>query len=1398
MVTATSLKKKKCIFAHLKRRLGRLRRMAVAMAAAMTMFGAFAENVYRSEPVVAHWTGAVSSYWRDPGNWRIEGIESHPEWEGQVIPGVFTNASYVTKYGNMGHKADQAVFDTYTTTTNVWLNDMVAISNVTFRGALLPRFRFSSGTLQMIDGSVLKVEEDVPLAPVLDCRLALGTYATRAGTVFTLWNDSPTELKVNSVWGNVYNDPDGGYSGRGIGTFIVAGQGDVRFNYNIGVGYRNGYYFESRQSGDGKIIFSSAWAPNPQKIVVNRPDLSLQRFYLSLTEYVQYQDLTKFSGGLGFRAWGLGVDVKKGNTLLIEGEDAFCFKTYAFNGEMDRISVAEGAYLQIDSEVSCQDGDGKGTPTHGLAPAKTSAGTIRLTNAKNSFAGEPDLQGGVWETDVMGTPGEAGPLGTAERFLCSGSGTLRYVGKGETTTRGIRCTTENGIVLDNAGSGDLVFDSDVICEYASGTTTLAVSNSSDHRIVFKKPIASGSDDVRVVVLAGTLGLTGANAYTGGTCVDAGQTLELHGSGALASAVELSDGSTVRIVGDADVAVARSLPVTVKSGDGYLYVTGKAEVTLTSLTLASGAALRIYTDDPATKVSVSGKTSADAVPDGVSVNGCVLEAFGDDGALVCENTISGDVDVSYSGAYRYALSGSCTYTGKTILDGTLGGAIYATLPGSIPNYDKVEATGGDVIVPVTAPDGSAAWSDADILALANAGSFAQGAVVSVDTTASGDHTITLSDAAITGSTFGLGASGTNTLTVTGTATKEINFAARGGTLEFRDADVTLGTGLVTTDIAGGGSAGTVVFDHTTARLASSEDMISVGGYWAKNSSLTSAQRGDLVGKVVIRDSTVTCAATSAPNLATLNFAVGGNQTAGRGLMEISGESTVVTAQFCVASVAYGDGAAVHQYGGSVVNRLGAKQWGNEGRPYMAYMGNGEWNLYDGSYTSVGSVLWAANQSPLDALFMQYGGTSRFEPNGSGNLFIMGSGYGTSASSLNGGRSHLYVAGGSCLITNMTIQVPNLYNFGYAELIVDGPSSKLSLVDVPVRLGTTKGTRVCFTVSNGGLFEFSNSIYNFSASAPSEIFINVNGGRIRLIKNNGTKLGLAEEGRKEGRITVFEKGVEFDITDGRGLEVNFPIVRPVGKGVKSIVLKDGVGDYMDPVGAPGLFVKDGGGDGATALAQFDPATRSVTNVIVTCPGWGYTSAPNVSVRYSCSTTERYLEKVELVDLVGGGLTKVGPGSLTLCSTNSYAGATVVKEGTLLAGRDGAIPEGNALELAGGDLDLAGHSATIGSVTLKGSGRVLNAGAAVWPGDWAVDVSEKPGYEFAEAVAFPSGATLTIVHPETIANRGSITLFTMKGGYSGELPALAGMGEKWQLRVSGNRLRLSQPHGAMLIVR
>ncbi len=73
-------------------------------------------------------------------------------------------------------------------------------------------------------------------------------------------------------------------------------------------------------------------------------------------------------------------------------------------------------------------------------------------------------------------------------------------------------------------------------------------------------------------------------------------------------------------------------------------------------------------------------------------------------------------------------------------------------------------------------------------------------------------------------------------------------------------------------------------------------------------------------------------------------------------------------------------------------------------------------------------------------------------------------------------------------------------------------------------------------------------------------------------------------------------------------------------------------------------------------------------------------------------------------GGGLAKIGGGSLALDGANSYAGSTTVSAGLLTLGNAGALPKGTALTLGGsgtaGIVDLAGFNAQISGLAV-GSG-------------------------------------------------------------------------------------------------
>ncbi len=79
--------------------------------------------------------------------------------------------------------------------------------------------------------------------------------------------------------------------------------------------------------------------------------------------------------------------------------------------------------------------------------------------------------------------------------------------------------------------------------------------------------------------------------------------------------------------------------------------------------------------------------------------------------------------------------------------------------------------------------------------------------------------------------------------------------------------------------------------------------------------------------------------------------------------------------------------------------------------------------------------------------------------------------------------------------------------------------------------------------------------------------------------------------------------------------------------------------------------------------------------------------------------------------GGLSLVGPGSLTLAASNSYSGPTNVSNGTLAMGVANALPfgagRGNVALAASATLDLAGNSLAVNG--LSSTGAVNNSGPA-----------------------------------------------------------------------------------------
>jgi autotransporter-associated beta strand protein len=158
-----------------------------------------------------------------------------------------------------------------------------------------------------------------------------------------------------------------------------------------------------------------------------------------------------------------------------------------------------------------------------------------------------------------------------------------------------------------------------------------------------------------------------------------------------------------------------------------------------------------------------------------------------------------------------------------------------------------------------------------------------------------------------------------------------------------------------------------------------------------------------------------------------------------------------------------------------------------------------------------------------------------------------------------------------------------------------------------------------------------------------------------------------------VRVFAGGA---VVDTAGHEITFrpALQAPVGQGIISIPIVSPGSGY---IGAP-LVQIQGDGKGAMAVAQVDPLTGQLTNIIVTCPGYGYTYAFAMLVGGGTADPAALGTPV-LGPVTSGGLTKQGAGTLTLAGPNTYTGPTLVQAGRLQLTTEHS--GGGAFDVAGG---------------------------------------------------------------------------------------------------------------------
>ncbi|HYZ45185.1 MAG TPA: autotransporter domain-containing protein, partial [Xanthobacteraceae bacterium] len=266
------------------------------------------------------------------------------------------------------------------------------------------------------------------------------------------------------------------------------------------------------------------------------------------------------------------------------------------------------------------------------------------------------------------------------------------------------------------------------------------------------------------------------------------------------------------------------------------------------------------------------------------------------------------------------------------------------------------------------------------------------------------------------------------------------------------------------------------------------------------------------------------------------------------------------------------------------------------------------------------------------------------------------------------------------------------------------------------------------------------FNDNSSAGNAVITNNDGGTVSF--NNNSTAGNATITTNSGALTKFNDnstgGNAQFITNAGGVVDFSNSSGPAGDGNISAGSIAGAGNYY--LGSNLLTV--GGNNLST----------TVSGVISDCGDSGS----------DCSNA----------GATGGGLIKVGTGTLTLSGANTYTGPTAVNAGTLQAGAVNAFSSASAFMIArGATLDLAGFNQTIGSLAGAGavtlgaatlttngdgsdttfSGTISGSGRLVKVGDGTLTLSGNNSYQGGTIV---SAGTLAVGSSRAIGT-GALTL-------------------------------------------
>lgn len=1019
---------------------------------------------------------------------------------------------------------------------------------------------------------------------------------------------------------------------------------------------------------------------------------------------------------------------------------------------------------------------------------KNGTGLLTLSGA-NTYTGITTLAGGILNLGVAEVAGTSGPLGkpaTALGSLLFTGGTLQY---------SVANASDYSARFSNAGGQSWNIDTNT--RDVTYATSLAGTGSSLTKLGL-----------------GTLNLTGANTFTGGTTITAG-TLNVSGGG-------LADTGSVNVSGGTYTIAANDTigALTLSSGT----INGASTLTASSYGVQSGSVSAVLAGAGALTKSTSGTvilSGANSYTAGTTINAGILNVTG-------SLANSGFVRVA-GGTYTVTASdtiGALTLSSGTINGGgTLTASSYAVESGTISanlsgaGIALTKSTTGIVTLSGTNSYTGATAINAGTLEVNGTLSASSAVALAAGATLSGTGTVggavTVANSATATIIAGNGTSGALTL-------GSLNFLGAGtiqiGTLSNYTSSAAL---RITGSLILNGASGAVTLSLPAGAVSAgtyhliNNPLVNLSGFSVTGATLGARQISQLINNAGMINYVVsganpywTGALGSEWSTATLaapkNWALTPSQNADF----ITNDAVLFDDRATTTTVALA--ANVNP---NVVSFTNATK---------NYTLQGSGGIASGSLTkSSAGTLTITNANSYSGGTTLYSGIIRV-----GNDAAFGSGLLT----LDSGTLSSHSTAARTLFNSVTIAG----NMTLGDVVANGVLNFTGGVDLAAatrQLTTPSNVTMSGVVSNGGLIKSGEGTLTLSGANTYSSGTTVSAGTLAI--NSASSLGLSSgavtfsgnsslrflSGFSVTRNYSIDSGVTAsidtnanDITQN-GIISGAGLLNKTGTGTLTI---NGANTFSGGTTISGGTLALSGGSalidaGAVTLANITGAILllNASETIGSLTGGG-ASGGLVSLQANTLTVGNALDTTYAGLISGSGaMIKTGSGSLTLSGNNSHTGSTTINSGTLSISTDralGAVPgsasvgklvlgggtlattasftlssnrgitTGGAIDVANGTtLSYGGIAAGTGNLSKTGSGTLVLSGVNTYTGATLVTIGT-----LAVNGSLAAGSAASIAVDATLTGTG-----TVSGNVTAEDGAIlrAGNGVNGSLNLSGS---------------